>query len=274
MIFLYILVIIIIYELWENINPKLDVFNIEQKLPDGVKELKILHISDLHNYKFGKNQIKLKKLIKKDYDFVFITGDLIDRRYPGLENAKDLIEYIGEKYPGKIYFVKGNHEKGSSQYEELKLLLEKNSIKILDDENEELNNGINIIGISDPSEYISVNEKVKNKEWKIIQDNLERLIIKDKYNIVLSHRPEYMKSYVKYSPDLVFSGHSHGGQVKLFKWGLYAPNQGFFAKYSGGIFKEKNTTMINSRGLGNNFIWAKRVFNRPHIIEVNLYKTL
>ncbi len=51
----------------------------------------------------------------------------------------------------------------------------------------------------------------------------------DRYNVLLSHRPEFIKEYTNERLDLVLSGHAHGGQVRLpFIGGLVAPNQGVF----------------------------------------------
>ncbi|MNP80788.1 phosphodiesterase YaeI [compost metagenome] len=71
---------------------------------------------------------------------------------------------------------------------------------------------------------------------------------------------------------MVFSGHAHGGQFRIpFVGGLLAPNQGFFPKYTSGIYKEDNTSMIVSRGLGNS-IFPFRINNSPELVVVTLEK--
>lgn len=88
----------------------------------------------------------------------------------------------------------------------------------------------------------------------------------DGYTVLLSHRPELFDLYVETGMDLVFSGHTHGGQFRLpFVGGLVAPNQGFFPEYDAGQFAEDNTTMIVSRGVGNSII-PIRFNNRPEIV--------
>src|SRR4029453_78261 len=95
---------------------------------------------------------------------------------------------------------------------------------------------------------------------------------KDVYTILLSHRPEWFSVYVQNQMDLTFSGHAHGGQVRLpFVGGLVAPGQGFLPKYDGGKYKEGSSTMIVSRGLGNSII-PQRLFNRPEVVLVELKK--
>ena len=68
--------------------------------------------------------------------------------------------------------------------------------------------------------------------------------------------------------DLVFSGHAHGGQFRL-PWigGLYAPHQGVFPEYDGGLYTEGNTNMVVSRGIGRS-AFPFRFNNRPEVVLV------
>ena len=72
-------------------------------------------------------------------------------------------------------------------------------------------------------------------------------------------------------PAAVFSGHAHGGQLKIFGIGLYAPGYGFFPKYYDGLYKDKKTgkVLVVSRGLGNS-IFPFRLYNRYHLPLVTL----
>ena len=124
------------------------------------------------------------------------------------------------------------------------------------------------MGIEDPSfqeDYLfGDSESVARQAIENLQNE------SDGYMILLSHRPELFDLYVETEMDLVFSGHAHGGQFRLpFIGGLVAPNQGFFPKYDAGQFKEENTTMIVSRGVGNSII-PIRINNRPEIIVARL----
>ena len=90
------------------------------------------------------------------------------------------------------------------------------------------------------------------------------------YTILLSHRPELMDIYEKEGIDLVFAGHTHGGLVRLPAIGaVYALNQGFLPKYTAGVNTVGETSMVVSRGLGNNWI-GQRINNRPELVVVTL----
>lgn len=65
---------------------------------------------------------------------------------------------------------------------------------------------------------------------------LNKFCAKDGYKILLCHHPEYYDRYLKEQRiDLILSGHAHGGQIRIWDRGLYAPGQGIFPKYTKGI---------------------------------------
>lgn len=240
------------------------------KIPIEFKGFKIVHISDLHNKKFGKNQMRLLKKIEKACpDIIVVTGDLIDRRRYNLETSMVFID--GAMKIAPVYFVSGNHEAWSGKYETIKSELIKSGVEVLDDSKVELVRDyevIEILGLSDPgfftgSHMDTTNSKVVGKTLKAISDD-------SNFQILLSHRPELFNIYIDENIDITFSGHAHGGQFRIpFIGGLFAPNQGFFPKHTSGVYKEEQSTLVVSRGLGNSVI-PIRLFNRPEIIVVTL----
>ena len=75
---------------------------------------------------------------------------------------------------------------------------------------------------------------------------------REKVTILLSHRPELLKTYAANGVDLVLTGHAHGGQVRLpFIGPIYSPSQGLFPKLTSGLYREGETQMFVSRGIGN-----------------------
>ncbi|MEB9613106.1 metallophosphoesterase [Bacillus cereus] len=240
------------------------------KIPSSFKGYKILQISDLHNKKFGDNQdVLIQKIKSIDPDIIAITGDLIDSKSYDAEVSMQLIREIVKKYP--VYFVTGNHEQWSGKYNSLEKELKKYGVNVLRNEHVGIRNGkqeINLLGIDDP-EFGTGNRD----EGNIIIDEIKKAKIEmqpDRYNVLLSHRPEFIKEYTNERLDLVLSGHAHGGQVRLpFIGGLVAPNQGVLPKYTAGLYVEQNTSMVVSRGLGNSII-PQRILNRPEIVVVQL----
>jgi predicted MPP superfamily phosphohydrolase len=79
-------------------NFKLDIteYTFESdNLPESFNELKIIHLSDLHNTEFGKDNEKLLRIIKEQKpDAVFVTGDTIDGFYTNTTIPIDLFKGI------------------------------------------------------------------------------------------------------------------------------------------------------------------------------------
>ncbi|MBZ8121679.1 metallophosphoesterase [Bacillus thuringiensis] len=240
------------------------------KIPSSFKGYKILQISDLHNKQFGDNQdVLIQKIKSIDPDIIAITGDLIDSKSYDAEVSMQLIREIVKKYP--VYFVTGNHEQWSGKYNRLEKELKKYDVNVLRNEYVGIQKGeqeINLLGIDDP-EFVTGNRD----EGNIIIDEIKKAKIEmqpDRYNVLLSHRPEFLTEYADEQIDLVLSGHAHGGQVRLpFIGGLVAPNQGVLPKYTAGLYVEQSTSMVVSRGLGNSII-PQRILNRPEIVVVQL----
>lgn len=241
------------------------------ELPESFSGFTIVHISDLHNASFGKNQKRLiEKINAANPDIIVITGDLIDSRRKGTGNAQKLLENIPESV--NVYFVTGNHEAASKEYSELQKILEENNVNVLKNENiliEKDGQHINICGIDDPL-FITGTSYSKENE-KHISEILGNLCSEDFFSILLAHHPEMLDIYSKSPADLVLSGHAHGGQIRLpFIGGLFAPGQGFLPEYTNGAFTQNNTTLIVSRGLGNS-VFPLRINNFPQLVTIKLY---
>ena len=263
--------IIIVFCIWQNDSVIITNINYtNNKIPNEFNEYKIAQISDLHNKKFGKNQKYLIRKIKEvSPDIIVVTGDLVDRRTYNLEVAMELINEAIKIAP--IYYVSGNHEAWSGKYNEISQRLTNSGVIILDDTFAQIsknNYKIAIMGLSDPGFVTSQYSNETNTSK--LEENIKTLSNNEEFKILLSHRPELFDIYVNNKLDLVFTGHAHGGQIRLpFIGAIIAPNQGFFPKYTSGEYKKDNTSMIVNRGLGNS-TFPIRIFNRPEIVVVTM----
>ncbi len=264
--------LLIIFLAWQNngiVITKYEYAN--KKLPEKFNGFKVLHISDLHNKNYGERLInKIKKI---NPDIIVITGDLIDRRKTMINTAADFIDGIVKIAP--TYYVSGNHEQLSKHFDELKTVLHKSNVIIMDNSYATLYKdgfSIGLIGIADPAINFGKKTYLKENNFSYVRDNITKLIkdINTDFNVLLSHRPELFSVYNELKIDLVFSGHAHGGQIRIpFVGGVLSPNQGFFPKYSEGMHSEGATSIVVSRGLGNS-VFPFRIFNRPELVLVTL----
>ncbi|QKS69926.1 metallophosphoesterase [Paenalkalicoccus suaedae] len=227
-------------------------------------DYKIVHITDLHNKRFGREQQRLtRRIIREEPDIIVFTGDLFDHRKDDLEAGFVLMEQLVAIAP--TYFVTGNHEWSGGIMDDLEEELAALNVTFLRNESHTLEHDgatLSLLGIDDP----------RGLTASPIDVLTDMMIDVDtgSFSMLLSHRPELMDDYVDAEVNLVFTGHAHGGQFRLpFIGGLVAPNQGLFPAYTSGIHEEADTSMIVSRGLGNSII-PLRLFNRPEIVSVTL----
>ncbi|WP_026896261.1 metallophosphoesterase [Clostridiisalibacter paucivorans] len=269
-IYLLAIILLIVFLYYENNGVTVSHYDIKsERIPQSFVGFKILQISDLHNKVFlNKNKGILKKIRDESPDVIVITGDLIDRRKYNEDNAMMLINSIKDMAP--IYYVTGNHEGWSGKFYSLERKLKENDVTILRNESiniERDNDSIQMIGIDDPA-FNTKGYMESYKNIDILNSNMNNIKNRDLYTILLSHRPEMFDLYADKEIDLVFSGHAHGGQIRIpLIGGLIAPDQGLFPKYYQGIYIKGNTSMIVSRGLGNSIV-PQRLFNRPEIVVV------
>ena len=241
------------------------------RIPAAFSGFRIAQVSDLHNAEFGDGNAELLKLLSESKpDIIVITGDLIDANHTDVGIALGFAQESVRIAP--TYYVTGNHEAASPQYDTLKAGLEEAGVIVLEDEAISLErNGetITLLGLGDPD--FTVKGDMFGETSAMVSTKLRNLIDDEsRYTILLSHRPELFETYTDGGIDLVFSGHAHGGQFRLpFIGGLAAPNQGLFPQYDAGLYTDGGTSMVVSRGIGNSII-PFRFNNRPEIVLVEL----
>lgn len=241
--------------------------------PDGLPEqfdgYRIVQISDLHNKDFGSDFID--KIAELKPDIIVVTGDIIDSYSTKLSVATEFVQNICKIAP--VYYITGNHESRlPEEYASLRALMEETGVSVLDGKAAvlEKNGGeICLAGVDDPAFFGTYLLGENEIQFKEILSSLKTQA-GGRVSVLLSHRPEHFDLYFEHGFDLVFSGHAHGGQIRLpFIGGVFAPGQGLFPKYTSGVYESGKTSMIVSRGLGNS-LFPFRVGNRPEIVVCEL----
>lgn len=260
-----ILIIIGIFLYWQNNDLVISTYNFSSEKASGETDgYKIVNISDLHNKTFGKDNEKLvDKVRNKNPDMIVITGDIVDSGSKGLDIAISVTKKFSEIAP--VYYVTGNHEKtlNIELYQKLEEGLKDSGVNVLYNDVVKINDMFYLVGLDE--------DKLKNenidKTAKLLFE-LEQ-VPEDALKVLLAHEPQLVDKYTDF--DVVFSGHAHGGQIRIpfINLGLIAPDQGLYPKYTAGKYTVESTTMYVSRGLGNSIL-PFRIFNRPEIVEVIL----
>ncbi len=219
---------------------------------------KIVQLSDVH----------VGNTIKKDFveafvqrindlkpDLVVITGDLIDaeieRIKEDLAPLKNLISTYG------TYFVLGNHEYFHDPLKSMEYIKTLN-ITILENESVQIEDQFNLVGLNDYiGSRVGLLEPDLPKAFSTVNKTLP--------TIVLAHQPKMVKELESYKPDLILSGHTHGGQI--FPFGLLVLLD---QPYLSGLYQhDEDTQIFVSNGTG---FWgpAIRIFADSEIVEIEL----
>ena len=245
------------------------------KLTDSFK---IVAISDLHSIQYGDNNSQLIEKIKSQYpDTIFMVGDFVNKYDESHSHVTHLVKELSSVAP--VYFSLGNHE---GKY------MANHGRQIVDDvisagatfldldyrDVEIAGQNIRIGGMVDYAFALdntnSTNPQTMKKE---VYNFLCEFQNSEKLKIMLAHRPDSFvlgQASKTWDVDLVISGHTHGGQVRLpFVGGLYASDQGLMPDYVYGLYKKDKVDIIISSGLGSGFTWVPRFNNPPEIVLIN-----
>ena len=267
----------IVWANWQNKGLQLHPIVIySHRLPSSFSGFKIAHLSDFHNTQFGKNNKKLLRLLKEQKpDIITITGDLVDARRTNFDIALSFTKQALEIAP--VYYVTGNHESRIPEYQQFEKMLKGIGVVILRDQSVLLvknEASIALLGLDDPG-FICPSPNSLQELCEQTNKKLNKIKRgKDIFTIGLSHRPELFQAYVENKLDLVLSGHTHGGQIRIPEiGGMIAPMQGFFPKYDAGLYHIAQTDLVIHRGLGNS-LFPLRINNRPEVILITLKKKI
>ncbi len=234
-------------------------------LPREFDGFRIAHLSDLHQRRFGENQSGLMAVLTEaDPDLILLTGDILDKHRRDIEPVAELLEGIGGDRPA--FAVPGNHELQNPRLPWLENAYREAGVRLLRNESFRLVRGgetLLIGGVDDVDFFSSGTGEVRSLAAALALLNEGRR--EGEPLLLLSHRPERLADYVEAGADIVFSGHAHGGQIRLpLIRGLFAPDQGFFPRYTSGRYRSGGTTLLVSRGLANPVL-IPRIGNPFHV---------
>ena len=242
--------------------------------------VRIVHLSDLHNARFGENNEDLVGMVAAQQpDLIFFTGDLVTGHIKNTDTVMNLAEELAKLAP--LYVSLGNHEQQHRNNfgADLTGMLEHRGAKVVDFTYKDItvaDQQLRIGGISGycvPEIYLWTGEaKVPECEFLKEFQNTSR------QTLLLTHIPVswILNDAISYwEADLVFSGHVHGGQVEIPGiGGVVAPDMGLFPGRVEGLFPsgDGRKTLIVSRGLGNS-LPVPRLNNPPQILVVDVLPT-
>lgn len=236
---------------------------------------KFLLITDLHSTRYGENGEKLLAVIRREKPAALLfAGDIVDDRKSRTE-VYAALRAMAKEFP--CFYATGNHEYYKNDADVIKNDLKALGFHVLAGDGELFSANSNrffIAGVDDPQRYNKTDDhhdRTIDIEWKKQLAACKKARPDGVFSILLSHRPELVSHYEESAFDLVLSGHAHGGQFRIpfLLNGFYAPHQGIFPKFAGGMYPlSEGKKLIVSRGLCKNFL--PRIFNPPELIVLEI----
>lgn len=224
--------------------------------------LKIVQISDLHLTKVGT---ALKKKIEEVNalrpDLIVLTGDSVDNanNLPLLEELMGLMDKNIQKAA-----ILGNWEYWSNtDISKLNLLYQRYNCDLLINSTKQYQLNNQTISVTGTDDLVGGNADIETALVPYRKSN---------HHIILNHCPAYTDQIVRSlstykKPDLILSGHTHGGQVNLFGFIPFLPEGS--GNYLKGWYKPGGVDLYVSKGIGTSLL-PVRFGSRAEISVFNI----
>lgn len=229
---------------------------------NGQKPVKVVQLSDIHiqkNYPASQLEKIVTKVNNENPDIILFTGDLFDN-YATYGPSEEVIAALSRlNAPLGKYAVWGNHDHGGGAARVYPEILAAADFQLLE------NAGVNVPVSNEKSIYISgLDDSMLGNP--LIEDALAAR--QSDYTILLSHEPDKADELLDHNIQLILSGHSHGGQVRL----PFTTIKNVMAeKYVEGFYDLANDTRLYvNTGLGTTKI-PVRFGVPPEIAVFDLY---
>jgi uncharacterized protein len=212
-----------------------------KKLPKSIDGFRIIHLSDIHhspltNLEHIRNAVKIANSLKPDM-FV-LTGDYVSHEREYIEPVARVLGELSSKLG--TFACLGNHDHWTDA--ELVTQAFRNAkIEVLINEGFRVKSGGESFWLSGVDDYMMGKTDI---------DSALKGSLANEMKILLAHNPAVFSRAVFADIDLVLSGHTHGGQIKLGKprGRFFFPNRQ--RKLKNGLHQRKNSQIYITRGIG------------------------
>lgn len=229
--------------------------------------LRIVQISDLHVERLTRRELALPALVADlAPDLIVLTGDFLSTSYNrdgrALADLRQLLRTF--RAPGGVFAVWGTPEVDVPSI--LRPVLDDLGITVLEDRAVEIchdGHRLWLMGMSCTRDLISA----ANTLGGLVAGAPDGA-----FRLLLFHTPDLMPEAAGRGVDLVLSGHTHGGQWRLPGVGAILTSSHYWKRYEAGTYRERDTYMYVSRGLGMEGFGAPRArfFCPPEVVSVTL----
>lgn len=229
-------------------------------LPEELVNTKFTLITDVHSGPYMDEDIMneyVEIVNNLDSDYFFISGDLTNSKISEATPFTNAFKRLNTKKP--IYATLGNHDYFDNADEVAKIVSNETPIRILRNESELLDiNGkkLCLLGVDDTRNSGSkldpiimeyTDKTIEDAKKKSLQAGLN---YEELPKVMLYHKPYMFRATLDKKINLTLSGHTHGGQVVLAKFGnVNISPAAAVSEYVSGLYKEGDSSLYVSRGL-------------------------
>jgi predicted MPP superfamily phosphohydrolase len=206
------------------------------------------HLGQVRNFGFAQ---KIAAMVQDLHpDIIFVGGDLYDGEAVDVDKVIEPFSRLSAPYG--TYFITGNHEEFGDNTKYLQAV-RRAGMRVLHNQKVELD-GLQIIGV----------DYADTRREEAFRSILKRVgIDRLKPSILLKHAPFHLQAAKDHGITLQLSGHTHQGQVFLFRFITSRVYQG----YDYGLKWFENLLVYTSSGAGT---WGPpvRVDTKPEIVVI------
>ena len=250
-------------------------------LPRGLDGLRIVQLADTHLGRFIPADFitsAVMMAIEQRPDVVALTGDYVHGGISQIEPSAELFRVLGERLPGvPVVGVLGNHD-WYADGRRMRTALERVGVKMLDngrifldattrrlvDAPGEAGNALCLAGVGDLwTDRVEVAGALAG-----VPGDMPRVLLA--HNPDTAELPE-VKATRGPRVDLMLSGHTHGGQVRLPLMKPWFVPSRYGAKYEGGVVQGPACRVVVSRGVGMS-VMPMRLGVQPEVVEITLVR--
>lgn len=206
-------------------------------LPENLKGLRVAQISDLHRSAETPDaliQHAVEAVMHECPDLILLTGDFVSENPADIAPCMKLLAPL--KAPLGLYATLGNHDYRAGP-KKVREALEKNGIEVLTNRSLRLENGLTLVGLDDHK----VGRPDVEKAFACVGERDPLL--------VLSHNPVGAED-LRDRPCLIFSGHTHGGQINIPLLSHWAVRHAGGKHYRSGWFTVGRARVYVNQGIG------------------------
>ena len=226
------------------------------RLPKAFHGFRIAQLSDIHIGPFMTAR-EVQKCVsianRLRPDLVVLTGDFITWDPATQDDVVNVL--AGLEAPFGRYGCLGNHELWAGVEDSITAMFARRDIRMLRDSTAVVTSQgekLNLIGV----DYQSRRRfgPPGGRPVRQYLEGVDRLMMPDTVNILLSHNPNTFDRAAELGIDLSLAGHTHGGQVTLeFIHPDLSPSR-LITDYGRGRFEKRGSQLYVNRGIGTIFV--------------------